>query len=139
MNIKKLRFFIAIPLAALIFSPLIGCKKGASQDNELASKNEYSVLQSYEYKYREESNATPYIIEKNALSSGADVIGLPVKGRTEGYVWLIASPNSTSSVLVLPADTSFEVNSSTLQSLEKSVTMSPATVGLIKKALSSEK
>lgn len=134
MNITTMRFFLFLPLALFACLSLASCEGGAGE-NELATKNEYSVLQHFEYKFRQKDHAQPYIVEADALGSGHDVIGLPIKGRDEGYVWLIAKSEGIDSVIVLPEKTSFTVDESTMRALEKSVKMSPATAALIRKAI----
>lgn len=71
--------------------------------DELKGKTEYSVLQSFEFKYRDEVNDQPYLVFKNALKTGLVVVAFPVKGKATGYVMILAQSDDDPKVKVVPA------------------------------------
>lgn len=97
-----------------------GCGGKPDAGGELNTKSEYSVLQSFEFDYRQRTHALPYVIGKNALSSGYDVIGLPRTDGERGYVWLIANPSGAPAIKQMPSGVDFSISSDTLAVIEKS-------------------
>ncbi len=79
---------------ALLLLVAGGCRSQAMNDelakNELANKPEYSVLQAYEYQYRDVKNDKSYLVFKNALKTDATVVAFPIKNKTTGYVVMLA-------------------------------------------------
>jgi hypothetical protein len=109
-------------LLVLLAIAAVGCDR----DTELDSKAEYSTLQSLEFDYRSSENSKPYVVVNRALGSKYDVLGLPRKGQSHGYVWLIANPDSQPDIKKIPADVEFVLRKGSLAELEKSIRMSPA-------------
>lgn len=114
--IRKLWFF----LIALI----CGCDVDATK-NEAANKHEYSVLQSVEYQYRDADNNKPYIVVHKALGTELTVIGFPIKGKSKGYVVMLANAAGKPQVKIMP-DMEFVVTREVLAALKKEVGISSA-------------
>ena len=106
----------------MIFFLISSCKQEV-MSNELMDQQEYSILQSFEYKYRSKNNNEKYIINMNALNSGVDVIALPIMGKTEGYVVIIAQSKSGTQIKVMPND-DFNLSHETLKKIQKTVALS---------------
>ena len=85
-----------------------GCHSQAMND-ELANKPEYSVLQAYEYQYRDVKNDKPYLVFKNALKTDATVVAFPIKNKTTGYVVMLAETKTVPKVKAMP-DVDFVVS-----------------------------
>lgn len=68
--------------------------------DESISKTEYSILQSYEYEYREARNDTPYMVLRHA--SGAAVVAFPVRKKSQGYVMILAKSEGKPEVKAVP-------------------------------------
>ncbi|MEE7545957.1 hypothetical protein HF319_01885 [Xanthomonas sp. Kuri4-1] len=115
-----------IPVVLVLALALAGCLSETNAGRELEAKSEYSVLQSFEFDYRERKQERNYIIEKNALSSGYDLIGLPKANVDHGYVWLIANPSSEPAIKKMPSDDVFSVNKDALAAIKQSVQLPPA-------------
>ena len=83
-----------------------GCHSQAMNNelakNELANKPEYSVLQAYEYQYRDVKNDKPYLVFKKALNTDATVVAFPIKSKAAGYVVVLAHAESLPKVKALP-------------------------------------
>ena len=114
------------PLAALLALFLAGCGADLRSGDELDSKVEYSVLQGLEIDYRLRENSLPYVISKDAMGSGFDVIGLPRKGGNQGYVWLIANPGSEPVIKQMPSDADFLIDRDVLVVLDDAVRLDSA-------------
>lgn len=69
---------------------------------ELANKPDYSILEHYEYKYREANNDRPYMIIKRALKTDKTVVAFPMKNKSRGYVVILASSQNPPSVKYMP-------------------------------------
>jgi hypothetical protein len=92
-------------LLTFMFFAAVGCHSRAVSDeaaNELANKPDYSILQAYEYDYREVKNDKPYLIFRNALKTGATVVAFPIKNRSTGYVVILAETKHTPKVKAMP-------------------------------------
>jgi hypothetical protein len=85
-----------------------GCRSKAMND-ELANKPEYSVLQAYEYQYRDVKNDKPYLVFENALKTDATVVAFPIKNKTTGYVVMLAETKTVPKVKAMP-DVDFVVS-----------------------------
>jgi hypothetical protein len=85
-----------------------GCRRQAMND-ELANKPEYSVLQAYEYQYRDVKNDKPYLVFENALKTDATVVAFPIKNKTTGYVVMLAETKTVPKVKAMP-DVDFVVS-----------------------------
>ncbi len=105
---------------------LAGCGNGNDAGKELEAKSEYSVLQGLEYDYRQREQDKPYVVEKNAFSSGYDLIGVPKGGSKQGYVWLIANPSSAPAIKQMPKEADFSINKDDFAAIEKSALLTPA-------------
>lgn len=73
----------------LILMVMIGGCDMQDKNDEIANKSEYSVLQSYEYNYREAKIDKQYMIFKRALNTGATVVAFPIKNKSHGYVVIL--------------------------------------------------
>ncbi len=93
---------------------LVGC----SNDGELAEAKAWSTLQGVEVAHREERNSESFLIVRNALDSGFDVVGLHTESKTYPFVWIILS-DGTEKVKALPRDVEFKVNCSSLQGIKE--------------------
>ena len=98
------------------------CNKEANE-GELANKPEYSILQSYEYKYRDMPNDKPYLVEKNALNTGLTVIAFPAKDKSHGYVVMLTSSVRSPDILVLP-EVDFVVTNGSYSSVKEQTSLS---------------
>lgn len=118
---------VVIRLMLVLFAAFVtGCGSNFSSSDELDSKAEYSTLQYFELEHRSSKNSKPFIAIKRALDSEYDVIGLPQKGKAEGYVWLIANPGKQTEIIKIPTGTDFVIKRDGLLALQESVRMTPA-------------
>lgn len=115
-----------IPFVFALASVLAGCGGETDAGKELETKSEYSVLQGFEFDYRQRKQEQPYVIEKNALSSGYNLIGLPKADSENGYVWLIANPSSEPAIKQIPSNVDFSISKDALAAIEQSVQLTPA-------------
>lgn len=98
-----------------------GCgSEGAPGSQELESKQEYSVLQSYEYNYRDRGNSDGVVVEELALGSKFHVVGLPKRGEPKGYIWFIANSDDPKAIQRLPKDGEVEIDLETLGEIQRS-------------------
>ena len=112
-------------LKVFVFIVLVlinGCNAQAKND-EMSNKTEYSILQSYEYDYREAKNDIPYMIFKKALNTDATVIAFPIKNVQKGYVVILAKSKGTQAVKVMP-NTDFVVTQEAYTEVRKQVDLS---------------
>jgi hypothetical protein len=89
-------------LLTFMFLAAVGCRSQPISDeaaNELANKPDYSILQAYEYDYREIKNDKPYLIIKNA---DATVVAFPIRNRSTGYVVILAETKHAPKVKAMP-------------------------------------
>jgi hypothetical protein len=80
---------------------LIGCDVGAIKTDAI-DKTEWSILQSFELKYRERAHAESHLIFKNALDSGYTVIAFPIKDRRQGYAVMLTNSDGSAKVKIVP-------------------------------------
>jgi hypothetical protein len=80
---------------------IVGCDM-QDEDNELSNKPDYSILQHYEYKYRDANNDKPYMIFNRALNTDTTVVAFPIKNKSRGYVVIIANSKNSPSVKYMP-------------------------------------
>ena len=92
-----------------------------SMKNESISKTEYSILQSYEYQYRETSNDMPYLVLNHA--SDATVIAFPIKGKSQGYVVILAKSKGKPEVKMMP-DADFIVTQAVYMAVKEEISLS---------------
>lgn len=131
--------FVGLTLAFALALPLTACQDDDSPGaNELASKTEYSVLQSYEYRNRDRAQSQPYMVIKNGLGSEFDVLGLPRKDRERGYVWFIANPSGAPLIKQMPGNVEFVVNKDSLAAIEAAARLSPDVKAHLSERLSKE-
>lgn len=90
---------------------------------ESTNKLEYSILQSYEFKYREERNDASYMIFRRALGTDATVIAFPIKDKSKGYVMILAHAGGTPNVKIMP-ETDFVVTHDSYAALKADVSLS---------------
>jgi len=98
------------------------CNKDAN-DDELANKPEYSILQSYEYKYRDMPNDKPYLVEMNALNTGLTVIAFPAQDKSHGYVVMLTNSSRSPDIKVLP-DVDFVVTNESYKAVKEQIALS---------------
>lgn len=101
---------------------LAGCDIEA-MNNEAINKTEYSVLQHYEYEYREAKHDKPYMIFQHALNTKLTVLAFPIKDKSMGYVVMLARAEGVSKVKVL-ADVDFEVTRDSYAAVKTNATLS---------------
>lgn len=117
---KILKYLLIFGLSGILCSNCV-----SSEQNELDTKSEYSVLQYYEFEYRNHPNSKKLIIKKSALNTKYNVFGLPKANSKKGYVWIIANPDSDTQVKVMPSDITFLMNDKTMLILEKKIVLAP--------------
>ena len=88
---------------------LASCQPGGNSDDpsELTNKTVYSILQSYEYKWRNRSNDSGCIVVISALNSDYHIVGIPLSNASKGYSWMVLNPqnpNLESEYLRVPSD-----------------------------------
>lgn len=84
----------------LVALPILGGCDIEGMRNESANKSEYSVLQYYEYEYRETQHDKPYMVFKRALNSDFTVVAFPLKDKPTGYVAILAHADGIPKVKV---------------------------------------
>ena len=109
---------LLIVLVLLVF----GCD-AKEMNNDSINKSEYSILQSYEFEYREASNDKPYMVFKNALNTDVTVVAFPINQRKVGYVVLIANSKGTPKIKAMP-DVDFVVTQSAYESVKAEASLS---------------
>lgn len=90
---------------ALLLLVVGGCRSQPTNElakNELDNKPEYSILQAYEYDYREVKNDKSYLVFKNALKTDATVVAFPIKNKATGYVVMLAQAKYLPKVKAMP-------------------------------------
>jgi hypothetical protein len=93
-------------------------------NNDSVNKFEYSILQAYEYEYRDMRNdGAPYLIIKNALQTDMTVVAFPIKGKKTGYVFMLAQARGFPKGKFLP-EVAFTVTKSMLEDLKTIIPIS---------------
>ena len=85
----------------LVALPLFGGRGLSSLNNEEVNKSEYSVLQYYEYEYREAKHDNPYMIFKRALNTELTVLAFPIKEKPVGYVVMLARAEGVPKIKIM--------------------------------------
>ena len=104
------------------------CHSDNSQPSELDTKSAYSVLQSYEFKWRDKSHSSGIVVVRSALATKFDIVGLPIAGQDKGFVWLVLNPmkpDEQRQFVRVPADMPIVVTDADLKSIEERVELSP--------------
>jgi hypothetical protein len=91
--IKKLVLFLIAMIG--------GCDM-QDENNELANKPDYSVLQHYDYVYSKANHDKPYMIFTRALNTDTTVVAFPIKNKPVGYVFIIAKSKYSPFVKYMP-------------------------------------
>ena len=112
-----------IEKALVLFIFIIGIS-GCGYEQEAANKSEYSVVQGFEYKYRESDHDTDYKIFKNAMGGKEPVILLPIKGQATGYVVILARSEAPPLVKTLPQNINFTLTRDTLLRIKSEISIS---------------
>lgn len=73
----------------------------SSVNNEAVNKSEYSVLQYYEYEYREAKHDKPYMVFKRALNTELTVLAFPIKEKPVGYVVMLARAEGVPKIKIM--------------------------------------
>ena len=110
-------------LMLLVFA---GCRSQPTNElakNELDNKPEYSILQAYEYDYRDVKNDKPYLVFNNALKTDATVVAFPIKNKATGYVVMLAQAKNSPKVKVMP-DADFVVTEGALREVRVTTPLS---------------
>ena len=92
----------------LVAFPLFGGCDLSSMNNDAVNKSEYSVLQHYEYEYREAKHDKPYMVFQRALNTELTVLAFPIKDKPVGYVVMLARAEGVPKVKAM-AEVDFEV------------------------------
>jgi hypothetical protein len=122
---------------ALLSFGLVGtaCSVTSKGNEELAAKQEYSLLQGYEHDFRNSAHHESYIVIREARGTRFNLVGLPISDRNSGYLWIVANPNSPPEVKQLPTDARFKVTKRTFEGIQGSVDLSPAIEAYLSKSL----
>jgi len=91
--------------------------------NESANKTEYSILEHYEYEFRNSEQEKPYMFFEHALGSKYTVVAFPIKHRVKGYVVILAQAEGVPKVKVL-SKVEFKVTKEAYTSLKREVHLS---------------
>lgn len=116
-------------ILAVVLLITSGCDMQAIK-NESTNKTEYSILESYEYEYREIENDVPYTIVKNALKTNATVLAFPIRGKAQGYVVMLAEAEGVPKDKALP-ETDFVVTQSAFTEVKAATGLSKEVEHLI--------
>jgi hypothetical protein len=90
-------------ILGVIYFSLASCAEEGGE-NELSNKSEYSILQKYEFDLRETDNSVGHKIVNDALGSGRQLIALPLKNRSSGYVVLLSDSRIDGVRMTIPQD-----------------------------------
>lgn len=125
-----LRFLQSMKSLLLIVIMLLvaACQPDNAQPSELDTKSAYSVLQSYEFKWRDKPHSSGIVVVRSALGTKFDIVGLPIAGKNKGFVWLVLNPmkpDEQGQFVRVPADLPVTVTDSDLKSIEEKVELSP--------------
>ncbi len=113
-------------LMILIFIMIIvGCDR-QDTNKEIINKSDYSILQSYEYDYRNANNDESYMIFHHALGTNRTVVAFPIKNKNVGYVVIIANPIVSTTVKYMP-ESDFIVTENVFQKVKSQVSFSKET------------
>lgn len=109
----------------------------------LHDKHEWSIVQGYEWKYRDAENNKPYIIEetrfeKYASKDDPPVVAFPVKGKTKGYVVILSKAKGGAMLKVLPI-VDFELTKGIYEEIKSKVSLSDDVDKFISSHIVSEK
>jgi hypothetical protein len=85
----------------LVALPLFEACGLSSLDAEAVNKSEYSVLQYYEYEYREAKHDKPYMLFKRALNTESTVLAFPIKEKPVGYVVMLARAEGVPKIKIM--------------------------------------
>ena len=118
-------------LLALALMTLVGGCDADSANGELSDKSEYSVLQRYEYEYREVKQDLPFMIFKHALKTNLTVLAFPVRDKPVGYVVIIARSNGVSKVKAMDG-VEFKVSKLAYAAVKSEADISPEVDNFIK-------
>lgn len=114
----------------LLFMMLLAtaCHSDSAQPNEFDTKPAYSVLQSYEFNWRNKPNSSGIMVVRAALGTEFDVVGLPIVGQDKGFTWIVLNPtklDDQSQFVRVPADKPIAVTDADLKKIEEQVELSP--------------
>lgn len=107
----------------LLMLLVVGACDPQEMENDFTNKSEYSILQSYEYEYREVKNDKPYMVFKNALKTNATIVAFPIKNKPKGYVVILAQAKSSPKVKFMP-DTDFIVSQKIIEEVKAETPLS---------------
>lgn len=111
-------------LLACIVLLVNGCDGTSAMKNEALNKAEYSILQSFEYEYRGSNNDKPYLVVKNALKTKSTVVAFPIKGKSTGYVVMLAQAEGLPKTKVMP-EVDFAVTKEAFEAVKARTFLSP--------------
>lgn len=113
-----------------VFFTLFGCDEKNTGD-ELSNKPEYSLLQSYAYKYSEFRHNQKFLLVKKALGTDYNVLAFPIKNSEKGYVVMLSNAQEDPKGKRIP-DKEFNLDTDTLKAVKKSTKLSIEVQKLIK-------
>ena len=111
-------------LLLLMLSFISGCDT-QEMKNEAANKSDagYTILQSYEYDYREAKQDKPYMVFEHALNSNFTVVAFPIKDKPKGYVAILAQAEGVPKVKV-STEANFVVTKETYAAVKAEASLS---------------
>jgi len=104
---------------------IVGCDM-QDGNREITNKHDYSILQAYEYDYRDANNDKPYMVFNHALGTNKTVVAFPIKNKHVGYVVIIANPTVSSTAKYMP-EADFVVTQDVFQTVKSQVSFSEET------------
>ncbi len=90
---------------------------------ELLNKHDYSVIQVLGYKYRNKTNNIPYLILLDQEDSNDNAVAFPIKGKTQGYVVILANTDFPPLIKYLP-EKDFVVTQEAYQAVKSQLSLS---------------
>ena len=109
---------VLLPLLPVAYA--LTCVFSDEFADESASKSEWSILQHYEYTYRDKSNSEPYLLFNTALGSKYNVIGFPTLKKNTGFVFILANTAGKPYIKAMRQE-SFVVTAAVLKEVQEKV------------------
>ena len=92
-------------------------------ENEFSNKTEFSILEHYEYIYRNADQNKPFMIFEHAMNSDYTVVAFPIKDKSKGYVVLLAKAEGEPKIKVL-LNVNFVVTQEAYTAVNRKVSLS---------------
>lgn len=93
-----------------ILCALASCNSGEKERDELAGKSEYSILQKYEYDFRNEPGLGKIVYRTDPDLPMATVIGIKISGEGNRYVAIASHSKTRPLVKMVPDDGIFQID-----------------------------